>query len=161
MIGRREFAVTGLSAVALAALEGSAFAQAPAAEKGAVAGAVHAEHDSMLQACAQACSDCQRACDMCSTHCAHKLAEGHKEHMASLGTCRDCADFCATAAQIVSRGGPFSTEICKGCAEACAQCAAACEKFPDDAHMKACAAECRKCEKACREMVSHAAHAHG
>lgn len=161
MIGRREFAVTGLSAMALAAFEGSALAQAPAAEKGAAEGAVHAGHASMMEACARACCDCQRACDMCSSHCAQKLSEGYKDHMTTLGTCRDCADFCATAAQIVARGGPFSTEVCKGCAEACAQCAAACEKFPDDAHMKACAAECRKCEKACREMVSHAGNSHG
>jgi hypothetical protein len=161
MIGRREFSITGISALALAALEGSAFGQAPAAEKGAAAGAAHGKHDTMMQACAKACSDCQRACDMCSTHCAQKLVDGNKDHMTTLGTCRDCADFCATAAQIVARSGPFSAEICKGCAEACARCAAECEKFPDDAHMKACAAECRKCEKACREMVAHAAHAHG
>ena len=42
--------------------------------------------------------------------------------------------------------------------KACAKCAAACEKFPDDAHMKKCAAECRKCEKACKDMLAHARH---
>lgn len=159
MIGRRAFSLTGLSAVALAALEGSAFGQAPVAvEKsadGASEGAAHAAHGEMFQACAKACSDCQRLCDSCATHCIDMLADGHKEHRATLGTCRDCADFCSAAAQIVARGGPFAQEICKGCAEACAQCAAACEKFADDAHMKACAAECRKCEKACRDMVGH------
>lgn len=154
MLGRREFGITGLSAVALAALEGNLFAQAPQA-----AAPHHMEHDAMLQACAKACSDCQRACDMCATHCAHQLAEGKKEHLATLATCRDCADFCATAAQIVARGGPFAALICQSCAEACARCAIECEKFPNDEHMKLCAQECRKCEKACKDMVQHAGHA--
>jgi hypothetical protein len=59
--------------------------------------------------------------------------------------------FCA--AQIVARGGPFSTIICSACAETCSECGKACEKLPDDKHMKACAEECRKCERACKAMV--------
>ena len=118
----------------------------------------HAEHDEMLQACAKACSDCQRQCDTCASHCAHMLAEGKKEHLTTLMTCRDCATICAAAAQIVAGGGPFSSIICESCATACSECAKACEKFPDDKHMKACAEECRKCEKACRGMLKHAGH---
>lgn len=156
MIGRRAFGMTGLSAMALAALEGNVFAQAPQAAVGAPH---HMEHDAMLQACAKACSDCQRACDMCATHCAHQLADGKKEHLTTFGTCRDCADFCATAAQITARGGPFAALICRSCAEACARCAVECEKFPADEHMTMCAQECRKCEKACNDMVQHADHA--
>lgn len=152
MFTRREIGVAGLSALAVGAMEASLFAQQKSASGG------HAEHDSMLQSCAKACSDCQRACDMCSTHCAHLLANGKKEHATTLATCQDCADFCAAAAQIVARGGPFSSQICEACAEACAKCGKECEKFPDDKHMKMCAEECRKCEKACREMVKHAAH---
>ncbi len=154
MIGRREFGVAGLSAMALAALEGSAFAQ-PAAKPASG----HAEHDGMLQACAKACSDCQRACDSCAIHCAHMLRDGQKAHATTLMTCLDCADFCAAAAHIVARGGPFAASICESCAEACARCGKECEKFPDDKHMKMCAEECRKCEKACRDMVKHAGQA--
>lgn len=149
MIGRREFAVAGLSAGALAAMAGSARAQ----KAGVVAD--HAEHDDVLQACAKACSDCQRACDMCTTHCAHQLHAGKAEHMTTLATCQDCADYCVAAAQIVARGGPFSAVICAACADACSMCGKECEKFPDDKHMKMCAEECRKCEKACRDMVKH------
>lgn len=160
MLGRREFGIAGLSAVALAAVEGSALAQGKTKPKAKAKGdAHHAEHDEMLQACAKACSDCQRACDTCSTHCAHLLAEGEKAHLTTLATCQDCADFCAAASQIVARGGPFSALICESCADACARCGEACEKFPDDAHMKMCAEECRKCEKACKAMVQHAGHA--
>ncbi len=154
MVGRREFGVIGLSAVAATALQGSLFA----AQKPGQAAVEHKEHDDMMQKCAKACSDCQRACDMCSTHCAHKLHSGEKDHMASMATCLDCADMCAVASQVAARGGPFAATICGACAEVCAMCAKECEKFPDDEHMKMCAAECRKCEKACREMTGHDKH---
>ena len=156
MIGRREFGVVGLSALAYAALEGTGFAQE---RKSKAAEPHHTEHDEMYQKCAKACSDCQRACDMCATHCAHLMHSGQKEHLTTLMTCQDCADFCAAASQIVARGGPFAALICKSCEEACARCGKECEKFPDDKHMKMCAEECRKCEKACKEMVQHAGHA--
>jgi hypothetical protein len=117
----------------------------------------HTEHEKMLQDCAKACSDCQRACDMCATHCAHQMHEGKKEHVETLMTCRDCATFCSAASQITARGGPYAQLICSSCAEACARCGAACEKFPNDSHMKACAEECRRCEKACREMLKQTA----
>lgn len=112
----------------------------------------HAEH---LRACAKACSDCQRECDACATHCAHMVHKGNKQHMTTLMTCQDCANVCATASHIVARGGPFAGLICEPCAEACARCAKECEKFPDDQHMKRCGEECRRCEKACREMLKH------
>jgi len=113
----------------------------------------HMEHNVIMQDCAKACSDCQRACDLCATHCAHLLYDGKKEHLTTLATCRDCATICSAAAQIVARGGPFAGLICESCAKACGQCAAACEAFPDDEHMKSCAEECRKCEKACKAMI--------
>jgi hypothetical protein len=116
------------------------------------------QHDHGMQACAEACSDCQRACDMCTTHCIRLLKDGKEAHIKSAMTCQDCADICAVAASIVSRSGPFSVTICEACADACAACAKQCEAFPDDEHMKECAEECRKCEKACREMIAHAAH---
>jgi hypothetical protein len=110
-----------------------------------------------MQSCAKACSDCQRACDACATHCTHMLLEGKKEHLTTLMTCQDCATVCSAAAQIVARGGPFSNTICAACAEACSLCAKECEKFPSDLHMKTCAEECRKCETACRAMAKHMA----
>lgn len=155
MIGRREFGAAGLSVLALAALEHTTFSQEKENDEG---GLQHPVHDKAFQACAKACSDCQRACDMCSTHCAHLLHDGKKDHLTTLATCQDCADFCAAASQIVARDGPFAALICKACEEACARCGKECKKFPNDKHMKMCAEECRKCEKACREMVQHTAH---
>lgn len=149
-MNNRKFGGIGLVAFALAIIGTVAFAQ-----QGQTAD--HMEHNEMMQTCAKACSDCQRACDNCATHCGHMLAEGKKEHLTTLATCQDCANVCSAAAQIVARSGPFSNSICSACAEACSLCGKACEKFPDDRHMKACAEECRTCEKACRAMVKNMA----
>lgn len=148
MLGRREFGVASLSALAVTALDRSVFAQ-PRADGD------HAQHDEMMQACAEACSNCQRSCEMCSTHCAGLVGEGNRDHAITLATCRDCADFCGAAAQIVARSGPFAGLICEACAAACARCGEQCEKFPNDKHMQMCAKECRKCEKACQDMIKH------
>ena len=156
-MNRRQFATAGFSAAAVVAWQADVLAQ----QAGGGQQIKHLEHDKHYQECAKACSDCQRECDSCATHCAHQLHAGKKEHMTTLGTCQDCADFCAAASQIVARGGPFAALICDPCAEACARCAKECEKFPQDEHMKRCAEECRKCEKACREMLKHAGHAGG
>jgi hypothetical protein len=174
-MNRRDFGMAGLGGAALA-LTGLAHAQqskfqdskrvevrrgginAPGDTKADLE--KHKMHGEHMLACAKACSDCQRECDTCAAHCAHKIAEGKKEHLTTLKTCQDCADFCVAASQIVARGGPFAMLICAPCAEACAACGKECEKFPDDEHMKRCAAECRKCEKACREMLKHGDHAH-
>ena len=119
--------------------------------------AVPGHHASAFDACAKVCGDCQRACDSCSTHCRHLLAQGKKEHEKTLQTCLDCADHCSTAARITARRGPFADLICTACAEACTRCGKECAKF-DDEHMKQCADECRRCEKACREMLKHTGH---
>jgi hypothetical protein len=116
----------------------------------------HGEH---FTACAKACADCMRECESCAHHCAYQVAEGKKEHLTTLGTCADCGEFCAQAAKIVSRHGPMSVLTCESCAKACDVCGTACEKFPDDDHMKRCAKACRDCAKACRDMVGHAGHA--
>ncbi len=141
-----------LALIALLAITPAARTAEPKAEPAKIE---HSEHDAMMMSCAKACSDCQRMCDMCATHCSHMLAEAKKDHSKTLATCLDCATICAAASQVVARGGPFSHMVCLACADCCAKCAKACENHPDDKHMKMCAEECRKCEKACAEMVKH------
>jgi hypothetical protein len=153
MIGRREFGMASLSALALATADTALAQKGP---KAPTAGHRH-DHDDM-SSCAEACSDCQRECESCATHCGHQLQQGKQEHLKTLETCRDCATACAAASQIAARSGPFAAQICQACAETCAGCAEACEKFSDDEHMKKCAAQCRKCEKACRQMIAHVGH---
>lgn len=147
MIRRREFAMAGMSAAALVAIEATGFA-APGDRS-------HAHERDEMSKCARACSDCQRECESCATHCAESLGEGMKRHLATLMSCRGCADVCASAAQIVARGGPYAELICQACAETCARCAKACEHHGgDDRIMARCADECRKCEAACRAKLA-------
>lgn len=115
------------------------------------------DHAAHFEACAKACTDCLRECEMCARYCAGMISMGHKDHLATLANCADCAEFCTAAAKITSRGGPLAAEICESCAKACDKCAEACEKHPNDEHMKRCAKECRACATACREMIKHAA----
>ncbi len=109
--------------------------------------------DPKLQECAKVCSDCQRMCNLCATHCAHLLAEGKQEHLKTLMLCRDCAICCAACSQVCASEGPLSAVMADCCAKCCDRCAKACEAFPDDKHMQACAKECRKCEKVCKDVA--------
>jgi hypothetical protein len=146
---------------ALSALLGSAAAvavtatQVRAEDKAEVKDHPHNEH---FAACAKACADCQQHCDMCFHHCATLLAEGKKEHAKTMHACVDCADCCKLAATLSARNSPFAKYACECCAKCNDECAAGCEKFPDDKHMAACAKSCRDCAKACREMIKHLAH---
>ena len=97
--------------------------------------------------------DASGVCAPCATHCAHRLADGKKEHLSCLMHCRDCATCCAACCQVCARGGPLSAVMADCCAKCCDHCAKACEVFPDDQHMKACDEECRKCEKACKAIA--------
>jgi hypothetical protein len=154
MLGRREFAATSLSAAAFAALAGVALGEDAKRDVAARRdGGPH--HKEEFDKCAEACGRCQRECDACSAHCTEHIVEGHKHHLATLQSCRDCADICSAAAEIVARRGVLSDIICSACADACARCANACEEHGrDDRVMKACAEECRRCERACRDMIA-------
>jgi hypothetical protein len=141
---RRQFAVAGLSAAALATM-----GQVSPGQEQRQQGQANSFRD-----CAKACSDCQRECDSCASHCAEMMTShpGHN-HQTTLRTCLDCADVCAAASRIVSRGGPFSGQICEACAEVCKRCGEACQQHAGDKTMQACAEECKRCEEACRNMV--------
>lgn len=43
-------------------------------------------HAHAFEHCAKLCSDCQRACDSCTTHCQRLLADGKKEHQTTRQT---------------------------------------------------------------------------
>ncbi len=92
-------------------------------------------------------------CDDCAAYCLQMLRDGHADHLTTAETCRDCADFCAVAAQMVARSGPFQVQMSRACAEACRLCDEACQRFGDDPTMKMCAAQCALCAEACTALV--------
>jgi len=115
--------------------------------------AADAPHHEHFTKCAQACSACQLQCDMCFNHCATLVADGKKEHAASMRLCVDCGECCKLSATLTARHSALSVHACECCAKCCDECAAACEKMADDKEMAACAKECRECAKSCRDMV--------
>lgn len=149
---RRQFAAVGLSAAALGTLGQLSNAQERDNASGNSPGKEH--QAASYRECAKKCSDCQRECDSCATHCATLMAQGQiRPNYTTLRTCLDCADICAAAAQIVSRSGPFSGDVCEACAAACKRCGDECKQYMGDALMHDCADACERCEQACREMV--------
>ena len=116
------------------------------------------EHQTPFEKCAKACADCQTHCDSCFHHCAELVAKGDKDHAKSMHACVDCAECCKLAATLSARLSPYAAAACECCAKCNDDCAAACEKFPDDKHMAMCAKSCRDCAKACREMIQHLKH---
>ena len=125
---------------------------------GANAFAQDHEHMTHFETCAKACADCQIHCDSCFQHCADLVAKGDKSHVKTMHACVDCAECCKLAATLSARHSPYAAAACECCAKCNDDCAAACEKFPDDKHMAMCAKSCRDCAKACREMIKHLAH---
>ena len=115
----------------------------------------HAEH---FMKCAKACADCQLQCDSCFKHCLTLLAEGKKEHAKTAQLCADCGECCKLAATLSARQSALAGPACECCAKCCDECAAACEKHPDDKHMAQCAKACRDCAKVCRDMLKSLGH---
>jgi len=103
--------------------------------------------------CIEACVACLVACEMCSAAC---LGEPDVAKMAAcIRLDRDCADACAAAIRVMSRGGPLAATMCRACAEACDRCAAECEKHAKMAeHCRLCAEACRRCAEACLRMAA-------
>jgi hypothetical protein len=102
--------------------------------------------------CIEACLACLVACEMCSDAC---LDESDVKMMVEcIRQDRDCAEACAAAVRVMSRGGPQAVELCRACASACDACATECERHATHAdHCRICAEACRRCADACRKMA--------
>lgn len=102
--------------------------------------------------CIALCLECIIACEMCSDAC---LDEDDTQMLARcIRLDRDCAELCAAAARILSRGGPLALDVCRACADACEACAAECERHASHHdHCRICAEACRRCAEACRRMA--------
>lgn len=141
---RREvFLALGATTVALAGLSG-------------LQAAAHAGHgNSAADRCAKACADSMVSCSKHVPHCAHHLAQGHKDYARCLEMCIGCLQMCGAC--VGTCYGPMGVTAAEACAKACDLCATECEKFPADEPMKVHAKLCRDCAKVCREFVK--AHA--
>jgi len=105
-----------------------------------------------LQECINDCLSCHGVCLETLTYCAQKGGKhAAAEHLALL---LDCAEACQTAANFMCRGSQLHGRYCGVCAEVGRRCAESCERFGEDAPMKACADACRRCAESCQRMAA-------
>lgn len=108
-----------------------------------------------MRQCIDNCLHCHATCLETLAHCL--TIGGEHAEAAHIGLMQDCAQLCATAADLMARGSPHHAELCRLCAAVCRACADDCDRVdPDDAMMQGCAATCRRCADSCDEMASAA-----
>jgi uncharacterized protein DUF326 len=114
-------------------------------------GTPHFDHlNTQMQRCIQECLSCFTVCEQTLQHCLRKGGRYvEAEHVKLLV---DCAESCRMSAAMMSRESRYHGMHCAMCAEICKACEESCERFGDDAQMKACADACRSCSDACRKM---------
>lgn len=94
--------------------------------------------------CVKPCQDCAAECQACAKHCReNKLLDVAYQ-------CDVCYHACLMCASAVATKNPRAWEICELCEKVCNDCAAMCEKHPNE-QTKKCADACRACAKACAE----------
>jgi hypothetical protein len=103
------------------------------------------------QECIQDCLDCSNIClNTVTTYCITKGGmHTEPDHVRLM---LDCAEICQTSANFMLRGSDLDVRTCSVCAEVCERCARNCDRFENDAQMKACADMCRRCAETCRRM---------
>jgi hypothetical protein len=113
-----------------------------------------AEHgiSQQMQACIDECLRCYAACESTATHCL--MLGGKHAEAKHIGSLRDCADICKTAAGFMLRGSGLHGQVCRVCADACEACAKSCQRIDaTDPTMRECAETCRTCAKSCASMA--------
>lgn len=99
--------------------------------------------------------ECFTTCEESVGHCLDVGGDqAARTHITAL---LDCGVACGAMAIAMTRGSALHGRLAQLCAEACDQCAASCERFPDDEVMRRCADICRRCAKECRAMAGAAA----
>ncbi len=90
-------------------------------------GSYHRGNSAKYHDCIDARVTCLVACETCSDACLDD------KDIAMTRSCmrldRDCADACAAAIRVMSRGGPLSAELCRLYAEAYRKCTEACRRI--------------------------------
>jgi len=131
---------------------GAATAGLAVTTAGREARAQHDDKDDIHRRCAEACTNCERACNHGFHHCYQQVEMGKKEHAKSMHILVDCGDICGTAGKLVARMSPLMVHTCQACAECCEDTIETVEKLHDSA-MNGTLESLRSCAKTCREMV--------
>src|SRR5258707_15173235 len=95
------------------------------------------------------CTQCHTIClTMAMTHCLETGGEHVRpQHFRLM---MDCAEVCATTADLLAHKSQFHRQMCGLCVEVCTACANDCMTLEG---MEECIAACFACAEACREMA--------
>jgi hypothetical protein len=103
--------------------------------------------------------ECLRACLACHEACLRAAAylQATDAAVAHVRLLFNTAEIVKTTASLLRGDLDVAEQAGRVCAELCERTARYCERFPDDAAMRACTEACRACAVACRPAVGAAA----
>jgi hypothetical protein len=96
--------------------------------------------------CLRACLDCHDACLKAVTYLQQHEPAVATDHVRLLF---NTAEIAKTTASLLRGDLDVAEHAGRACVELCERAARYCDRFPDDATMRACAAACRSCTAAC------------
>lgn len=97
--------------------------------------------DIVIQACIEACVNCELECERCSTACLMDANPQELAHCIQLN--RDCANVCALAVKYLAHNSDYAQAICETAVEICVACRDECARHDTEA--------CRRGAIACHE----------
>jgi hypothetical protein len=104
-----------------------------------------------FQKCIEACLKCAAICNHCASSCTQE------DDVAMMARCiqldMECAAICNAAAQVMSMGSEYASDLCRICADICEDCGNECGQH-DTEHCRECAEACLECAKICRQMAA-------
>ena len=100
--------------------------------------------------CIEACLRYAAICNHCASSCTQE--EDVKMMAKCIQLDMECAAICYAAAQLMSLGSSYATDLCKICAAICEACGNECTNHETE-HCQECAKACKECAEACRKMA--------
>ena len=110
----------------------------------------------ILAATIDALTDCAQAC---TADADDDLSEPNVADLVKcIRSCLDCADICATTAEVTSRQTDYDANVTRpllqACIASCKSCGDECQHHAMmHAHCQVCEQACRHCEQACRQLL--------
>ena len=96
--------------------------------------------------CIDACLECVDVSNHCAASCLRELNAMSMARCVQLNM--ECAALCYAAAQLMSLGSQYASQLCGLCATICRECADECKQH-DNAHCRECAEICLECANEC------------
>jgi Cys-rich four helix bundle protein (predicted Tat secretion target) len=159
-MNRRDFVVTGVTAVA-AALAARADGQTAEQQHDHTAHAAGTKTPSMPAGAVQnaaivdAAAGCLKSGEVCLEHCLEVLRSGDVSMVRCSKTVSAMLPVCRATLALAVQGSPYLADVSRICAKVCRDCEAACKEHA--AHHEACRLcmeSCQRCAAACEKLAA-------